>query len=457
MPQQRPKKQEDVDGRILIARNVHWTLPLHLRHAIESPIAAQRLSAVDGLGHLHRMGNDIVRSAVAEQVAALAADDSRSVSSAATALQERLTAAATAVPGPRAAVETQEQRPRPAAEEQERARADAEQRERVAAAERERVAAGERERARALALAEQRAELDRVMAELRAPRLTVQADRSRTEGVPRTATDGEAEVAGFAVPMVLALVLVGGVLQLLSRFLVFESTYTAAAADAGLATPPWLLAVGVPLAAASLLLIARSGEPWALALSGGLIGGAALSQLDQSLATLAYWATPDSYETAGPGWWLAVVGAVALLAGLAIVLRGPGFRDRPVLRRDWRIATAGLVLGALALKLEAFAEAWPWLSQNEPAILLALACLPPTLLVLNRAQRLLCLVAVTVFGLWVCAAHVYALAYQSFPVDERAAVLAIVAALVSVLACYLAQVGGRTALRASEAEGADRR
>ena len=27
MPQQRPKKQEDVDGRILIARNVHWTLP----------------------------------------------------------------------------------------------------------------------------------------------------------------------------------------------------------------------------------------------------------------------------------------------------------------------------------------------------------------------------------------------------------------------------------------------
>jgi uncharacterized caspase-like protein len=46
MPQQRPKKQEDVDGRILIARNVHWTLPAHLRYAIESPIAAQRRSAV---------------------------------------------------------------------------------------------------------------------------------------------------------------------------------------------------------------------------------------------------------------------------------------------------------------------------------------------------------------------------------------------------------------------------
>src|SRR5687768_16353302 len=86
MPQQRPKKQEDVDGRILIARNVHWTLPAHLRYAIESPISAQRLSAVEGLAHLHRVGNDIVRAAVSEQLVALAADDSRSVSAAATAL-----------------------------------------------------------------------------------------------------------------------------------------------------------------------------------------------------------------------------------------------------------------------------------------------------------------------------------------------------------------------------------
>ena len=50
VPQQRPKKQEDVDGRILIARNVHWKFPAHLQHAIESPIAAQRLSAVEELG-----------------------------------------------------------------------------------------------------------------------------------------------------------------------------------------------------------------------------------------------------------------------------------------------------------------------------------------------------------------------------------------------------------------------
>src|SRR3712207_5372840 len=53
MPQQRPKKQEDVDGRIVIARNVHWKLPAHLQYALESPIAAQRLGAVEGLAHLH--------------------------------------------------------------------------------------------------------------------------------------------------------------------------------------------------------------------------------------------------------------------------------------------------------------------------------------------------------------------------------------------------------------------
>src|SRR3954469_7539854 len=92
MPQQRPKKQEDVDGRILIARNVHWKLPAHLQHAIESPIAAQRLSAVQELGYLHRAGNEVVRTAVDGCLATLASHDSRSVSSAATALIDGLAA-----------------------------------------------------------------------------------------------------------------------------------------------------------------------------------------------------------------------------------------------------------------------------------------------------------------------------------------------------------------------------
>src|SRR3954447_2361007 len=90
MPQQRPKKQEDVDGRIIIARNVHWTLPAHLRNAIDSPISTQRLAAVDDLAFLPRVGNDIVRAAVAEQLAMLVNDDSRSVSAAASALLRQI-------------------------------------------------------------------------------------------------------------------------------------------------------------------------------------------------------------------------------------------------------------------------------------------------------------------------------------------------------------------------------
>src|SRR3954470_1737775 len=109
VPQQRPKKQEDVDGRILIARNVHWTLPAHLQHAIESPIAAQRLNSLPELEHLHVVGNTVVRAAVTEQVTVLAADDSRSVSSAATDLLDRRGTAA----GPPAASVAPAPRPEP--------------------------------------------------------------------------------------------------------------------------------------------------------------------------------------------------------------------------------------------------------------------------------------------------------------------------------------------------------
>jgi len=84
-PQQRPKKQEDVEGRIVLARNVHWTLPPHVLNAVSSPLSDQRLGAVGALRHLHRSGNELVRVRVLEQARVLAEDDSRSVSAAASA------------------------------------------------------------------------------------------------------------------------------------------------------------------------------------------------------------------------------------------------------------------------------------------------------------------------------------------------------------------------------------
>ncbi|MFJ2829304.1 PQQ-binding-like beta-propeller repeat protein [Streptomyces sp. NPDC087263] len=85
MPQQRPKKQDNVEGRIVIARNINWTLPSYLSNALGSPIATDRLAALDGLAHLHRIGNDNVRSHVREEIRRLADDDSRLVSAAAAA------------------------------------------------------------------------------------------------------------------------------------------------------------------------------------------------------------------------------------------------------------------------------------------------------------------------------------------------------------------------------------
>ncbi|GGK92933.1 hypothetical protein Sme01_59400 [Sphaerisporangium melleum] len=82
-PQQRPKKQDDVEGRIVVARNVRWTLPAHLRAALASPIPAVRLGALEGLTDLHGKGNEFVRAAVLGEIERLADDDSRQVSAAA--------------------------------------------------------------------------------------------------------------------------------------------------------------------------------------------------------------------------------------------------------------------------------------------------------------------------------------------------------------------------------------
>lgn len=95
-PRQRPKKQDDVEGRIVIARNTKWVLPVYLHNAIHSPIANDRLGALDGLVHLHRIGNDVVRSIVHRELERLAGDDSRLVSAAA---RERLQALDSRPPG----------------------------------------------------------------------------------------------------------------------------------------------------------------------------------------------------------------------------------------------------------------------------------------------------------------------------------------------------------------------
>ncbi|EOD64477.1 caspase family protein [Amycolatopsis vancoresmycina] len=85
MPRQRPKHQSDVEGRIVLARNPRWELPEYLRHGLASPIASDRMTALEGLKRLNRMGNDLVRERTAEEIRGLVEDDSRTVSAAAVA------------------------------------------------------------------------------------------------------------------------------------------------------------------------------------------------------------------------------------------------------------------------------------------------------------------------------------------------------------------------------------
>ncbi len=116
MPQQRPKKQDNVEGRTVIARNVNWSLPVYLANAIGSPIAKDRVAALDGLAHLYRIGNDDVRARVSDEIRRLVDDDSRMVSAAAAALLERLHPTVKPPAPPAPAPPAQEPEPLPAPE-----------------------------------------------------------------------------------------------------------------------------------------------------------------------------------------------------------------------------------------------------------------------------------------------------------------------------------------------------
>ncbi|MEU5262555.1 caspase family protein [Amycolatopsis sp. NPDC021455] len=85
MPRQRPKHQSDVEGRIVLARNPRWELPEYLRHGLASPIASDRMNALEGLKRLNRVGNELVRERTSAEIRRLADDDSRTVSAAAAA------------------------------------------------------------------------------------------------------------------------------------------------------------------------------------------------------------------------------------------------------------------------------------------------------------------------------------------------------------------------------------
>jgi hypothetical protein len=407
MPQMRPKKQEDVDGRILIARNVRWTLPTHVRHAIESPIAAQRLSAVEGLVHLHRVGNDVVRGAVAEKLEALAADDSRSVSAAAAAELDRIRGRQDAPPPVPAPPPVREPAPAPAP------------------------------------MPEPEPDVEHSL-----------ADWARTEGgpvptpgvAPRTS---EPSAAGRswgrdAVQLVLALVVLSGVLLTLSRLLPFENGALSTADEFSESTVPWTLFVVLPLVAAAILLAARRQVPGALPVTLGLVLGSALVLVEHALFWILYFVEYRSSYLVGPALWLLALGAVvAAAAGVVVLTRSP-LAGRPLVRTDWRVACALVVVACvvwfLAVGPETSTRSW-WFALHEGTLLLGAAALPVTLLWLRADQRTAALVAITLFGAWSAYFIVRELVELELGYEPSVWQAELVGVVLTLLACFAAQLG----------------
>jgi YVTN family beta-propeller protein len=321
MPQQRPKKQDNVEGRTVIARNVNWSMPTYLSNAISSPIATDRLGAVDALVHLYRIGNDTVRARAVDEVRRLAEDDSRMVSAAAMA---QLRAIAPPSPSPSPSPSSPPPSPEGA---------------RVG------VAGSERMAGQAVDTAEPSTA---VAAAVAAPAERV-TERVVSRWIERLRRLDLLALATGVLAIVAAGLLVTGIVvrELTHRFV------------PGFALEqPWytLGLAAVILAAGVTALVPRTRS---LVGPGVVMGVAAASTWG-----LAYWAGRLTLDSGNPVYWIEAGGhlaplCAAVLAGL-VVRRGGAARIEPRLPRDalTRVAAVlvgvGAVVGALALAGEAY-------------------------------------------------------------------------------------------------------
>jgi hypothetical protein len=372
------------------------------------------------------MGNDVVRATVAGQLETLAADDSRSVSAAATKELARLRGQDTEARPPEP-VPPEPSPPEPVPPEpvplppQPLPRADA-------------------------------PALDRPRPEAPAPEPDIEhalADWTRNQGgpVPQPAPErapgpsaDQPEMA-FPVAWFITLIVVAVGFLLLARLVPVDSTTSYYVTDiTGLGATPWALWVGVALMAATQLVLARNRAGWPIALGVGLVAGVALVQLGQLLVATAYFVDADSSYEPGPDLLLAVPGTAALLACVALGLRRPPLRGRWGINRTWRGAVAAVVLvGALVAWLDAFADFYLWPAACLVAFLMAAVALTVAGLSLSGPQRLAGLAAVTVFGGWLASGTLHGLLVDNYWSDAQDGVVVAASALVSVAACYLAQ------------------
>lgn len=115
LPKQRPQLKDNIDGRTVVARNVRWAVPTRVRALLGSPLADNRVAALDELVEIHTRGNRSVKAAALELIRELTNDDSKAVSVAAATRLAAVTAD-TALPAEPAALPRAPSKPtRPAA------------------------------------------------------------------------------------------------------------------------------------------------------------------------------------------------------------------------------------------------------------------------------------------------------------------------------------------------------
>jgi hypothetical protein len=379
-PRQHPQMLEHVEGRIVLAQNINWTLPDHIRHAVQSPFKEQRLAALEELKHLHVVGNDRVRTEVVSQTRTLAEDDSKSVSIAASELLAALGAGAVASKTEKVEAEAQARRDAEA----ERARLaedlqarrgaeEAEARQREAEADRVRRAAEEEkarrdseerirreaeEKARREAAAkdarqrEAEAERVRLAAEEDQARRAAQEEQARqaaeverarrdAEGVrarwAAQAQDRSARVRWLAVGLlvVAVVILIASAPSMLDT--VRRSRPQQPDSDAWL-TLLWLLPAVPAIVAAAVLSVTRA--------SGTAVACVAIAFLWVGASALNVWVLT---ERGGRAQHLALLGVLAA-AGVAAALATPPIRARVGVNRPATLTTA-LVLLTLGIAL----------------------------------------------------------------------------------------------------------
>jgi hypothetical protein len=434
VPQQRPKKQEDVDGRIFIARNVHWKLPAYLQHAIESPIPAQRLSAMPELEHLRQVGNDIVRTAVDGCLATLASDDSRSVSSAAAAVLEQIASSA----APVAPVDV----PAPRTEPTRRVPAQA-------AAPAPAAAPGwtpPRPPATAPAVAPVRPSgyaRDAVVGS--PPAMSVPAEVPEP---PEAAEAADTPAGRDPVWLALGLIVLSALPLTLARLLNVETSNPYTFDGYFETTVPWTLAVVVPLGLAALMLLLRHRLPWTLAPAVGLVVGAGLVLTEDSLFWAALFVQERSSYDPGPALWFLFAGWAVVVAAAVVVLTRTPFGTRGTIANDWQIVCALVVLVSVVVAMAAVSEAetpWVWIENNAAPVTLGVLALGLTLLRLRADQAVAGLVALAVLSFWLLYFLVQDYVQQFSGIDPPTRRTEIVCLVLTLLACCAAQA--RSVLR----------